>query len=417
MSSIIKKYQFSYDMSYPVILKIDDLDALNGRGYSLQIAMEICLQKNKPCKARIQLPGVSPQVSFNLGSLNQRINRSVTVEVKDSKTKQPIPEVNIGYYCGEKYSLSQTSSQGQIEDKFPYCRMGGYITAQKLGYFYNPIKFDNDGTVLTPIKIMVNMTQVITKRIDVRKLNTDNLTKLQQMTGMSIQQFMTERRTYSENTTANDSVLLMVSKIKKNPIEQTMPMNGFLNIAQQNTNAGLSINIDEQIQTLEKNKNSMSQAEYDQALKELQDAKALQQSLPADAAQVSSSIQVDKSMDLIPGDYTIDILLMHQQKFNVSEKELDLDFDDDECPDNYACREAGHDTDKCCVSPIEIPSGWVTGGAKINVTITDQMLDSDKEIVFYTMEYPLPKTIDDIKGPELENASIDNRMYLEPSLG
>jgi len=144
-------YEFFYDITYPVIIMIEEPEALNGQGYRMMIAHEVNIRDNYNPKQWLDGNGTigtwdysnvdydpDPSVSFASDDLfcneNQKIGSNIEVTVTDHDGT-PIPGADIVYGCGTYQAciMAQTGTDGKFSDRYPIC-IGGYIKAQKEGY-------------------------------------------------------------------------------------------------------------------------------------------------------------------------------------------------------------------------------------------------------------------------------------------
>jgi len=186
-------YEFYYDVSAPVMVEIRDPDALKGKGYSFNFALELNVRDNKDfvewnrgegtigywdsSKAGIETKDVETQtgVCSEQGSMwkcdisgrsypgqvecvqncyvstsrrvpfkpvkklfadeNQKVSDTHIISVFDAVTKQGVNEVSILFTCG-KYKtviLGGTDLRGRLKTKLPMC-INGQLSFDKDGY-------------------------------------------------------------------------------------------------------------------------------------------------------------------------------------------------------------------------------------------------------------------------------------------
>ncbi|MFC1728059.1 hypothetical protein ACFLZ7_01175 [Nanoarchaeota archaeon] len=90
----LQKYQFLYDVSYPVVIELYDPNAMEGDGFTFQFALETNLRNNAPFNTsavKVRSMGGSTMVCDS----DKRNSGEVTVTVTDSITGEPIPEVAV----------------------------------------------------------------------------------------------------------------------------------------------------------------------------------------------------------------------------------------------------------------------------------------------------------------------------------
>ena len=152
----LHKYDFSYDVSYPVLVEIRDPDAFKGAGYSFKFFLEANVRNNLPMTSAFEL--LPPyDVSFNtmLCDINQRTSGNTTIFVKDKRTNQGIPNAMVGFTCGqESCTIGQTSSEGKLVAQLPRC-LNGLLSANKQEYQsrFIPIDVINNQDTQAEIKL------------------------------------------------------------------------------------------------------------------------------------------------------------------------------------------------------------------------------------------------------------------------
>ncbi len=123
----IVKCSAKYDVSYPVIVTIEDKTAFNGRGYSFSFALEACIRNNEPCGEEYRewrLDAVSTTTMFC--SLNQITDcpecSDAEFYVVDAVTSEPIEGAIGTVICNTDFCpLGSTDSNGRIAAKIPPC--------------------------------------------------------------------------------------------------------------------------------------------------------------------------------------------------------------------------------------------------------------------------------------------------------
>jgi len=138
----LHKYDFAYDVSYPVLVELRNPDAFKGEGYSFKFFIEANVRNNFPMPSVFE-PLEAYEISFNsmLCDLNQRTSGNVTIFVKDARNKRGIDEAMVGYTCGrESCTLGQTSD-GTLVTQLPRC-LGGLLSASKQEYETHMVPLD-----------------------------------------------------------------------------------------------------------------------------------------------------------------------------------------------------------------------------------------------------------------------------------
>ena len=135
----LQQYNTMYDLSYPSLVTINDPAALNGEGYNFVFALESNVRNNEPAVADQILPApimaAEDSLLCNEKSYDTELVKTLVI---DSSTNQPLADVHIGFSLPEMKScaLGQTDSKGRFSTKLPAV-YGGVIDLNKEGYLTN----------------------------------------------------------------------------------------------------------------------------------------------------------------------------------------------------------------------------------------------------------------------------------------
>ncbi len=129
----IRRYNFAYDISHPVIVELTDTKAFGGEGYTFRIALESNLRNNEPL-ATLELPPsmLQEERSSMLCDPDQRTSGNITVNTPTS-AGNPVDEAEILYTCGTETCHIGTTTKGRIVARFPRC-IGGVVSASHPDY-------------------------------------------------------------------------------------------------------------------------------------------------------------------------------------------------------------------------------------------------------------------------------------------
>ncbi|MBW2981346.1 hypothetical protein KY343_00570 [Candidatus Woesearchaeota archaeon] len=171
----LKRYQYYYDISYPVIVEITDntqkaKNIFGPNGYKFQFALEANIRDNE--ELNCSGPGLvltTKPLSSNLCKQIHFKSGDTIIETRDDQGN-PVPDVYIIYQCGKQtgcsigYTEIETNSSSPyfgraiLSTKLPYPCVGGYLTAKKHHYFMDPLQYNtapvrNDSIVLELMKV------------------------------------------------------------------------------------------------------------------------------------------------------------------------------------------------------------------------------------------------------------------------
>lgn len=126
----LQRYNFVYDISYPVVVTIQDPEALKGDGYTFRFGLEANIRNNKALEGNnYALKPISTEAS-QLCDANKRTSGNITVKASDA-FGNPIKNAAISYTCaGETCRIGTTNENGILNSKFPVC-INGQVSAVK----------------------------------------------------------------------------------------------------------------------------------------------------------------------------------------------------------------------------------------------------------------------------------------------
>jgi hypothetical protein len=146
--------QFSYDISYPIVIMVKDHEAFGGEGFTFQAATEVNIRNNEPLNISGNTPLLSGQSITLFCDYNQRKSGDITVTL--TSTEPPVPEdVVISYECGdESCFMGSTESQGYLTTKFPLCA-DGYVKASAEDYFSKPMRLSTGKDMPATVNLII----------------------------------------------------------------------------------------------------------------------------------------------------------------------------------------------------------------------------------------------------------------------
>ena len=133
-------YYTSYDISYPVLVSIEDPLALNGKGYTFNFALESNVRNNDFVKSGYVQPPPVGGVKSMVCDVNQRNTELVSTIVLDAASRDHLEAVQIGFTVPfqDDCILGYSDSQGEFESSYPavYGGVGSYMKEGYLTSFY-----------------------------------------------------------------------------------------------------------------------------------------------------------------------------------------------------------------------------------------------------------------------------------------
>lgn len=130
----VRRYNFAYDLSFPVLVELGNPDSFAGEGYTFRYFLEANLRNNEPLAtlgAPLDLPKVEDR-SSQLCAPEQRTGGTVTVNVTTS-AGAAVDGAEILYRCGGETCGLGTTVNGRLATRFPRC-FGGFVQAAHTNY-------------------------------------------------------------------------------------------------------------------------------------------------------------------------------------------------------------------------------------------------------------------------------------------
>jgi len=124
----IQRYNFVYDVSFPVFVEVHDPFALNMEGYDFRFFLESNVRNSAPLESEFRpLPASSILTSSLLCNPDQANSGNISVFVVND-LDEPVEHANVIYTCGsESCVIGKTDVNGNLMSRFPVC-MGGFVT-------------------------------------------------------------------------------------------------------------------------------------------------------------------------------------------------------------------------------------------------------------------------------------------------
>ncbi|MFW6378502.1 MAG: hypothetical protein ACOCZV_00605 [Nanoarchaeota archaeon] len=360
-------YRFDYDISYPLIIEIEDPDAFNGEGYTFQFASEVNVRDNEPGYDNFTSITVPTSFESNLGDYRFRPEQEITVDVYDKHSGEPVENAFVGYACGDEYDIGSTEIEdgaASITTRFPYCEFGGSIIVNAPDYARTSVPFNNpqDGSSET---FNIGLWPFKEKTIFLKARSPENISLLQN----DPQNFWVNVKNASHPLDEYQTGFAIVDRKKETAYDGDVPLMGIGQFVGKNTSAFSHMN-----QSFEKMQESytkdyqeggkLSQEDYETGMQALENSRNVTGEYVDDEMAGMTNI----TMRLVPGNYSVETTLLYSDKITIEEYEKN---DDMEYPQ------------------INLTS-WVQGSNRVNVTLSEDELYGNSTMTLYALEMPLP---------------------------
>jgi hypothetical protein len=130
----INRYEFAYDISYPVLVEIRNPSAFNQEGYSFKFFLEQNLRNSDALlieEAPLAAPPIRAPSIFC--APDQQTSGKINVYVKDGINLQGLDGASISYICGTENCNMGLTDKGNLTTAFPRC-LNGILRVTKQGY-------------------------------------------------------------------------------------------------------------------------------------------------------------------------------------------------------------------------------------------------------------------------------------------
>lgn len=137
----IQRYQFAYDISYPVMVEIFDPAAMDSRGYVFRFMLEANIRDNKRLEADQEIVPAYEIVETRTMLCEQLASEEHSINVMEGGSNAPASNAQASFICGaERCPLGEIEA-GVLKTALPRCLNGGLVVA-KDGFYPATIMLD-----------------------------------------------------------------------------------------------------------------------------------------------------------------------------------------------------------------------------------------------------------------------------------
>jgi len=129
----LQRYEFAYDISFPVMVEIFDPAAFDGKGYYFRYYLEANIRNNEVMKHDFwPLESIDMAAGSMMCDADKRNSGEIAINVKNKKG-QNIDGADVAFSCADESCIIGATSNGLLKEKLPVC-IGGFVTVMKEGY-------------------------------------------------------------------------------------------------------------------------------------------------------------------------------------------------------------------------------------------------------------------------------------------
>lgn len=126
----ILDYQFVYDVSYPVLVKVYDPIALGGKGYNFYFALETNVRNNDPLNESFSPITITAEGTM-VCDIALRNSGNITINVLDAVTDQAVDKAAVMFSFGDEGCfIGMTDENGTLKTNFPVA-MGALLVSKE----------------------------------------------------------------------------------------------------------------------------------------------------------------------------------------------------------------------------------------------------------------------------------------------
>ncbi len=129
------RYNFAYDISFPVLLELRNPSAFNNEGYSFKVFIEQNMRNTEAMlnEAEPFKPAEKAGPPSIFCNPDQQTSGKVSLYVKDGTTLKGTEKAAVSFMCGDESCNLGETHNGTLISRFPRC-VGGILKITKTGY-------------------------------------------------------------------------------------------------------------------------------------------------------------------------------------------------------------------------------------------------------------------------------------------
>ncbi|MFA6072546.1 MAG: hypothetical protein WC758_00335 [Candidatus Woesearchaeota archaeon] len=212
-------YEFAYDISYPVLVTLEDDEAFKGEGYLFQYPFEVNIRNNKPYSNDSIFIKSSDFPEFETNQYSMYSQRTVPVKLNiiNGFNERPETDIIIGYTCADTTIAVGVSElkdgQAVIETMLPPC-LGGFF-----GILNREYSMDNiyqDVILDSPINLLVKVYPEKEITISVEKKNFAPSAPAENIDSKAIdRKWIYDGGAGTANIMVDEEVIVLMTEVRK----------------------------------------------------------------------------------------------------------------------------------------------------------------------------------------------------------
>src|SRR3989338_6406545 len=164
----IQNYRFDYDLSFPVMVEVNDPYALKGHGYSFNFFLEGNIRNNKFLDVDFDPIEIS-SASESSQLCELKTSKNVSINLPHASTKKHIAEAQVLYtLIDESCFIGSTDSEGRLKEQFPI-GIGGVVNIVKEDYIGKAVEFD--ASIDSEKSVNAEINPISSKKLIIKKKN------------------------------------------------------------------------------------------------------------------------------------------------------------------------------------------------------------------------------------------------------
>ena len=209
-----KRYQFSYDYSFPVMIEIrKPLQGEQAEEQLFRFALESNIRANDCFKPDATVTHLSTSISESLLCDDAQKTKQIRLHVVNASDNNPVEGIDVSFTAGETCPLGTTDSSGNIAAKYPpVFGEGQAFVLEKPGYATKYVKIPAAGN-----DAAVSIEPILEKNVAFKIISPDAIPALKSATNP--QEGKQARNAKISDPLADHLITLYLTRVKENSLD------------------------------------------------------------------------------------------------------------------------------------------------------------------------------------------------------